>query len=182
MKTVIIYIRGLNTKADSNWCGIRKFLKEEAAHLGADLIGLDYDDRAGLRGLEARLEKYDIIIGMGHSHGAAALYEWCKTTKRRLALAVFLDLCPEWKPLAWMGSGWPAPENCDKVLVQYQRNDKPLAGVRLRGENVQAFDVSKWGLHHSDMCADERVQCRIALAMGWSHAEALNAKNRTVTE
>jgi len=180
MKTAIVYIRGLNTKAESDWCGMREFLKMLAEFLNADLIDLDYDDHVGQRGLDARLDGYDIIYAAGHSHGAAALYEWLQITKHRLSVAVFLDLCPRWQPFAWMGPAWPAPTNCEKVLVFYQRNDRPLVGVRLAGTgggNVEEFNVTDWGLRHSSMCADERVHDRIALAMKWAHAEAINAKN-----
>ena len=178
MKTVIIYIRGLNTKVESDWCGIRLFLEKLAELLDADLIALDYNDSAGLRGLEARLTAYDIILGAGHSHGAAELFNWLQTTTRRFAVVVFLDLCPQWQPWAWMGAPWPAPDNCDKVITFYQRNDTPLTGVRLAGENVQEHNVTSWGLRHSSMCADERVHERIALAMLWQHAAALKTNTK----
>jgi hypothetical protein len=180
MKTAILYIRGLNTKEDSDWCGIRTFFEKLAELLGADLIALDYNDDAGIRGLEAKLADYNTILGAGHSHGAASLYDWIKTTQRRLAVAVFIDLCPQWQPFAWMGAPWPVPDNCDKVLTFYQRNDTPLTGVRLAGENVQEYNVTDQGLHHSSMCADERVHDRIALAMLWQHAAVLNAHTKSV--
>lgn len=175
MKTAIVYIRGLNTHANSDWCGMRTFLENLAALLKADLIDFDYDDEAGLAGLDARLANYDTIHGAGHSHGAAALYEWLKTTQRQLSVAAFLDLAPQWQPAAWMGAPWDTPANAGKVLVFFQRNDGLLAGVRLAGANVQEFDVTGWGLHHSTMCADERVHDRIALAVLWERAGAVNA-------
>jgi len=175
MRQAIVYIRGLNTHADSDWCGMRAFLEQLAALLGADLIAMDYDDAAALQDLESRLAGYDVVHGAGHSHGAAALYEWLKTAQRKLGVAAFLDLAPQWQPLAWTGSSWNAPPNSDTVLVFYQRNDAPLAGVRLVGPNVQEFDVTSWGLHHSTMCADERVHDRIALAILWQRAAVVGA-------
>ena len=175
MKTAIVYIRGLNTHADSDWCGLRTFWQNLAKLVGADLIDLDFDDEAGIAGLDAKLAGYQVIHGAGHSHGAYALYEWLKTTKRKLAVAAFLDMAPLWQPAAWMGAPWDAPANAGKVLVFFQRNDGLLAGVRLAGPSVQEFDVTSWGLHHSTMCADERVHDRIALAILWERADAVNA-------
>jgi hypothetical protein len=173
MKTALVYIRGLNTHADSDWCGIRSFLESLATLLGgggADLIGLDYDDEDGIAALDARLTDYDVIHAAGHSHGAAALYDWLTHTAHQVQVAAFLDLCPPWNPTAWMGPAWDAPAYAQKVLVFYQRNDIPLAGVRLAGVNVQECNVTPWGLHHSSMCGDARVQDRIALAMLWQRA------------
>jgi hypothetical protein len=176
MKTALVYIRGLNTKADSDWCGMRVFLEALAAHLGADLISLDYDDDAGLAALEARLAGYDLIDAAGHSHGAAALYGWLQRTSCQVRVAVFLDLCPLWNPTAWINVPWPAPPQAQQVLVFYQRNDVPLAGVRLTGANVQEINVTSWGLHHASMCGDARVHDRIALALLWQKAhDATNA-------
>jgi hypothetical protein len=176
MKTALVYIRGLNTKADSDWCGMRPFLETLALQLGADLIGLDYDDDAGLVGLDARLAGYDVIHAAGHSHGAAALYGWLQRTSCRVRMAVFLDLCPLWNPTAWLGVLWPAPPQATHVLVFYQRHDVPLAGVRLAGKSVQEFNVTAWGLHHASMCGDQRIHDRIALALLWQHAhDATNA-------
>lgn len=53
MRQAIVYIRGLNTHAESDWCGIRSFVQSMAALLGADLIAPDYDDYAGVAGLDA---------------------------------------------------------------------------------------------------------------------------------
>ena len=175
MRQALVYIRGLNTKADSDWCGMRVFLESLAALLGADLIGLDYDDDAGIAGLDARLADYDVIHAIGHSHGAAALYEWLKKTACKVSIAIFLDLCPLWNPTAWAGAPWEAPTNADKVLVFYQRNDVPLAGVRLIGPRVKEFNVTGWGVHHATMCGDARVQDRIALTLLWQHAVAVNS-------
>jgi hypothetical protein len=172
MKTALVYIRGLNTHAESNWCGMRRFLETLAPQLGADLIGLDYDDENGIAHLDARLVEYDVIHAAGHSHGAAKLYEWLQKTVRPVRTSVFLDLCPLWNPAAWLGSTWDAPPKVGQVLVFFQRNDAPLAGVRLTGKNVQEVNVTSWGLHHSSMCSDARVQDRIALALLWQNARA----------
>jgi hypothetical protein len=174
MKTALVYIRGLNTKAESDWCGIRAFLETLAPQLEADLISLDYDDDAGIVALEARLAGYDIIHAAGHSHGAAALYGWLQRTSHQVCVAVFLDLCPAWNPTAWLNVPWPAPPHAKKVLVFYQRNDVPLAGVRLAGPRIQEFNVTGWGLHHSTMCGDARVQDHIALVLLWPRAEAVS--------
>ena len=42
MKTALVYIRGLNTHADSDWCGMREFIRHLAVQLAADVIDLDY--------------------------------------------------------------------------------------------------------------------------------------------
>jgi hypothetical protein len=170
MKTALVYIRGLNTKAESDWCGIKGFLEALAENLGADLISLDYDDDAAITALAARLAGYGAIYAAGHSHGAAALYGWLQRTARPVQVAVFLDLCPLWNPTAWLNVPWPAPSPAEKVLVFFQRNDVPLAGVRLKGESVQEVNVTAWGLHHSSMCGDARVHDRIALALLWQKA------------
>jgi hypothetical protein len=170
LKEAIVYIRGLNTHADSDWCGMRQFMEKLAAFVHANLVDLDFDDGDGINGLEQRLAGCELVHCVGHSHGAAALYDWLKRTNRKVGVAVLLDMAPQWQPLAWMGSAWVAPANCDQVLVFYQRNDAPLSGIRLLGANVQEFDVTGWGLHHSSMCADQRVQDRIALAILWENA------------
>ena len=129
-----------------------------------------------LAALAARLAGYDALYAAGHSHGAAALYGWMQRTNCRVRVAVFLDLCPLWNPTAWLHVPWPAPPQAQQVLVFFQRNDVPLAGVRLAGSNIQEINVTPWGLHHSNMCGDARVQDRIALALLWQHAhDATNA-------
>jgi hypothetical protein len=180
MSVALVYIRGLNTKKDSDWCGMRGFLQSLAALLKADLIDLDFDDLAARDELDTRLANFDLLYAGGHSHGAAVLYQWLETTSCRFGATFFLDLAPPWRPAAWMGPPWQAPPSAGCVMEFHQRNDVPLAGVQLAGPCVQSLDVTPWGLHHSSMCADQRVQDRIALALLWDRAVSLSQKKSTI--
>jgi hypothetical protein len=176
MSVALVYIRGLNTKKDSDWCGMRDYLQNLAGLLKADLIDLDFDDAGGLHALEARLADHGLLYAGGHSHGAFVLYEWLKTTSRKFGVTFFLDMAPLWRPAAWMGSPWEAPAAGGDVVEFHQRNDAPLAGVQLIGPCVQSTDVTSWGLHHSSMCGDQRVQDRIALAILWNRAVSISQR------
>lgn len=174
MKTAIVHFSGLHTDPAGDCCGMRPFWEAIAELIGAVFIVIAYNDPKAREKFTEIVGTYDVVYVSGHSHGAELLYELLRRIATiNVLVAAFLDLAPEWNPGAWMGPDWPAPaiSLLGLSLCFYQRNDVPLAGVKIDADEV--FDVSDWGLHHSTMCADERVHVRIKDAVLTRHVIAL---------
>jgi hypothetical protein len=134
---------------------------------------------------------FSTIIAAGHSHGAHALRTaLLGAPARSVDLAIFFDPAPVGQPFLWSEADrdplkrLSPPPAAKRVICFYQRNDKPLCGVPFQPRDdgtVQNFmvggpaltDVAKdcgdefldFGLHHSSMCSDPRVQDRMKLAI-----------------
>src|SRR6185436_12812527 len=88
-------------------------------------------------------------------------------------------------PEAWTGAPWPAPTNVRRSLCVIQRNDCPLAGVRMIGAGadgsaIELIDATGWGLHHAGpngLLADPRIQNRIEMLVlqAFSEQARINA-------
>lgn len=172
MKTAIVHFSGLATDPTGPCCGMRAFWEAIAGLLGAVFIVIAWDDPKARDKFVEVLGTHDVVYCSGHSHGGDALYELLKRIgTTNVLVAAFLDLAPPWNPTAWMGSDWPAPAVAGQTICFFQRNDSPLGGVKVQANEI--FDVSGWGLHHSTMCADDRVHTRIKDLVLCQHVAAL---------
>jgi len=172
LKTAIVHFSGLDTDPAGDCCGMRPFWEAIAELIGAVFIVIAWDDPKARDKFAAILGTYDVVYASGHSHGAALLDELLqKIASAILKVAAFLDLAKPWRPDAWLTETLKNPLPTGVTLCFFQRNDVPLAGVRM--EATEVFDVTNWGLHHSSMCADERVQVRIKDAVLTCHVMAL---------
>jgi hypothetical protein len=179
VKKVIVWILGFNEPLASDWLGMRPILESLATTIGAELIGATWDSQDMPHNVRETFHRVlagggvDMIFCGGHSHGAWRLYECLQdlgTDERKLVkVAAFLDLCPFANPVAWMGAGWDAPANVGVTLNFFQRNQAPLAGVKMQaaegGEVLRQWNTTGWGLKHSSMVNDPRVHAHIQLAI-----------------
>jgi len=184
LRNAMIWICGLNTTLDSDWCGIRPMLLQLAAKVGADLIGATWDGQgmSWLAGDTLTVVKssksYDTIVAGGHSHGAWRLYDMLRyQDPDAVAAAGFLDICPPYEPTAWLTRTFDRPKAASKALCIYQRNDIPLAGVLMTADpQTTQINATPWGLHHATLPSDSRVQDRLSLLMLEAFTSAAHAQ------
>lgn len=189
--SVIIYYRGLNTHANSTWCGIKPLLESLAEITKSDLLGYDYDQPDVVGSLTRAVKQYGTVYAGGHSHGGYRLYtEADQVGEGAIVTGFFCDIAPAFKPLDWLIKRYTQPmtelppkgnfkqlaRSIKSILNFLQRNDSPLAGIELvEADNIQQYDVTSWGLEHSTMCADQRVWDRIRMQIQRAYIDRLDS-------
>jgi hypothetical protein len=173
VKTAIVHFAGLSTDPDGDLCGLRPFWEGLADLIKATFKAVAWNDKDAWHIFGDLRTTHDRIYASGHSHGADVLYSILKRTEHNsVAIATFLDHAPVGFPTAWAGKAWHPPIGAAYTLSFFQRNDVPLCGVKMVADEI--YDVTNWGLHHSDMCADHRVHDRIKDAVLFSHLKTQN--------